>query len=195
MKVKVFFDGGKRGPDKPAASACVVLDVDGETLAHDAALLSVEATMNDAEYHGLLLGLRAAQKIGATEIEVYGDSNLVIQQVWGDFSHQAKFEPVHKEVRKLLAWFRHHKGAHVRREFNSAADRLVNSILDGAYRPFGSEDAAAPTDLAKTLSYVVTLQVPKSRVADAAGARKIRTDLASAIGKAFPVASVTVTKL
>ena len=82
MKVIVHVDGGARGNPGPAAAACVITSPDGEVLGEHAQLLG-RATNNVAEYRALLLGLERARELGADEVEVIGDSELIAKQVQG----------------------------------------------------------------------------------------------------------------
>ena len=85
MKVVVNVDGGARGNPGPAAVAAVATSSDGEPLGERNAYIG-EATNNVAEYRALLLGLAMARELGATEVEVVNDSELVAKQVTGDFA-------------------------------------------------------------------------------------------------------------
>ena len=84
MKVVVHVDGGARGNPGPAAAAAVVSAPDGELL-DEAAVTLGTATNNVAEYRGLLLGLERAKALGATEVEVINDSELIAHQVTGRY--------------------------------------------------------------------------------------------------------------
>ena len=81
-RVVVHVDGGARGNPGPAAAAAVVSTPDGDVLDEAQQTLGV-ATNNVAEYRGLLLGLRRARELGATEVEVVNDSELVAKQIAG----------------------------------------------------------------------------------------------------------------
>ncbi len=82
MKLIVHVDGGARGNPGPAAAACVISSPAGEVLAEHTQLLGT-ATNNVAEYRALLLGLQRARELGAGEVEVIGDSELIAKQVQG----------------------------------------------------------------------------------------------------------------
>ncbi|XP_044395540.1 uncharacterized protein [Triticum aestivum] len=87
-------------------------------------------TNNVAEYRGLILGLKYAIRLGFKRIKVYGDSQLVCYQVKGTW--QAKKENMMelcKEVRKLQENFISFEVHHVRREWNSEADRQANIAI------------------------------------------------------------------
>lgn len=132
MKLIVHVDGGSRGNPGPAAAACVISSEAGETLARDTELLGT-ATNNVAEYRALLLGLRRAGELGASEIEVIGDSELVVKQVQGRYKvkHEA-MRPLYLEAMRALRGFERWSIRAVPRAENAEADALVNEALDGA---------------------------------------------------------------
>jgi ribonuclease HI len=133
VKVVVHVDGGARGNPGPAAVAAIVSDPDGTVLAEAAEPIGT-ATNNVAEYRALLLGLARARALGADEVEVVGDSELIIKQVQGLYKvKHAGLKPLHAEARAALGEFREWKVRAVRREHNSEADALVNAALDGQH--------------------------------------------------------------
>ena len=131
MKVIVHVDGGARGNPGPAAAASVVSDPSGEVLDEHARLLG-EATNNVAEYGALLLGLERARALGATEVEVVNDSELIAKQVQGLYKvkHPA-MRPLHLEAMAALRQFERWSIRSVPRAKNAHADALVNAALDG----------------------------------------------------------------
>ena len=131
MKVVVNVDGGSRGNPGPAAIAAVVQEPGGGVLEESAEPIG-RATNNVAEYRALLLGIERAAALGATELELVGDSELIVRQVEGRYKvKDATMKELHAQVRQALAGFEDWSIRHVRRELNSEADRLVNEALDG----------------------------------------------------------------
>ncbi|HVA19439.1 MAG TPA: ribonuclease HI family protein [Solirubrobacteraceae bacterium] len=132
MKVIVHVDGGARGNPGPAAAACVITSPEGVLLGEHAQLLGT-ATNNVAEYRALLLGLQRARELGASEIDVVGDSELIAKQVKGLFKvkHEA-MKPLHREAMAALGEFERWSIRTVPREQNEHADALVNAALDQA---------------------------------------------------------------
>jgi ribonuclease HI len=127
----VNVDGGSRGNPGPAAIAAVARDDTGAVLAERSELID-EATNNVAEYRALLLGIGLASELGAAEVELVGDSELVVKQVSGDYKvKQDHLRPLHKMVtdalRELPAEWSIRS---VPREQNVRADELVNEALD-----------------------------------------------------------------
>ena len=131
VQVVVHVDGGARGNPGPAAAAAVVSAPDGRVLDESAVTLG-HATNNVAEYRGLLLGLERAAALGADEVEVVNDSELVAKQVDGAYKvKSADLRPLHEQARELLRGFERWSIRSVPRAQNAAADALVNRALDG----------------------------------------------------------------
>ena len=131
MRVIVHVDGGARGNPGPAAAAAVVSDPDGQVLDEAAEVLGV-VTNNVAEYRGLLLGLQRAQELGATEVEVVNDSELVAKQINGEYKvKHADMKPLHAAAHEALRGFERWSIRSVPRAQNADADALVNQALDG----------------------------------------------------------------
>ena len=131
MKLVVHVDGGARGNPGPAAVGVVVSTPDGEVLDEIGEVIGV-ATNNVAEYRGLLLGLERARTLGATEVEVVNDSELVARQVKGDYKvKHAGLKPLHQQALAALRGFHRWSIRSVPRERNARADALVNAALDG----------------------------------------------------------------
>jgi ribonuclease HI len=131
VKLIVHVDGGARGNPGPAAAACVISEPGGEVVDECAQLLG-EATNNVAEYRALLLGLARAHTLGADEVEVVNDSELVAKQVRGLYKvrHPA-MRPLHAEAMAALGGFGRWSIRSVPRAQNAEADALVNAALDG----------------------------------------------------------------
>ena len=132
MKLVVHVDGGSRGNPGPAAAGAVVSTPEGEVLDRASEFLGY-ATNNVAEYRGLLLGLRRAAELGADEVEVVNDSELVAKQVNGHYKvKHADMKPLHAEALAALGGFAKWKVRSVPRAQNKDADAMVNDALDGA---------------------------------------------------------------
>ncbi len=130
MKLVVNVDGGARGNPGPAAVGVVVRNDGGDVIA-DAAEPIGTATNNVAEYRALLRGIELAAEHGATEVELLGDSELVVKQVRGEYRvKDAGLKPLHAQARQALSAFSAWSFNHVRREHNAEADALVNQALD-----------------------------------------------------------------
>jgi len=130
VRVVVHVDGGARGNPGPAAAASVVSTPEGEVLDESAEMLG-HVTNNVAEYRGLLLGLQRARELGATEVEVVNDSELVARQVNGTYKvKHADMKPLHAAALDVLGGFERWTVRSVPRARNAHADALVNQALD-----------------------------------------------------------------
>jgi ribonuclease HI len=130
VKVVVHVDGGARGNPGPAAAGAVISTSDGEVLDEAAEAIGV-ATNNVAEYRGLLLGLARARELGASEVEVVNDSELIAKQVNGLYKvKHPDMKPLHAAARKALKGFERWSIRSVPRAQNADADALVNQALD-----------------------------------------------------------------
>ena len=131
MRVVVHVDGGARGNPGPAAAAAVVTSPEGDVL-DEAAVTIGRATNNVAEYRGLLLGLERARALGATEVDVVNDSELIAHQVNGRYKvKHADMKPLHAAALAALGAFERWSVRPVPRARNADADALVNQVLDG----------------------------------------------------------------
>ena len=132
MRLIVHVDGGSRGNPGPAAGAAVVSTPEGDVLDETAVTLGT-TTNNVAEYRALLLGLDRARALGADEVEVVNDSELVAHQVNGRYRvKHPDMVPLHRAALEALAGFRAWSLRPVPRARNAAADALVNRALDAA---------------------------------------------------------------
>ena len=129
MEYKLYFDG-KAVPNPGKGSAAAVL------YANDVILFQVgkyleKTTNNEAEYLGLIIGLKECLKRGHRNIKVYGDSNLVIEQSAGRWKvNNLGLIDLHSQVKELSKQFESISFTHVYREKNTKADELTNIVFD-----------------------------------------------------------------
>ena len=135
MKVRLSTDGGARGNPGPAAYGYVLEAQDGTVLAAHGERIGV-ATNNVAEYRGLLAGLAKAVDLGAAEVEVISDSELLVKQMRGEYKvKNPALRELSLEAARLSRRLEKVSYRAVRREHNELADRLVNEALDAAAPP------------------------------------------------------------
>ena len=124
-------DGASRGNPGEAACGVIISDADGEELLRRARRLGV-ATNNAAEYHGVIFALELAQTLGASELVLKLDSELVVKQLSGEYRiKHASLKPLAERARALIATFDRFDLVHVPREQTKDADKLANAELDG----------------------------------------------------------------
>ena len=131
-KLVVNVDGGARGNPGPAAVGVVVATAAGDLLAEVGETIG-PATNNVAEYKALLRGIELAIEHDGDEVQFFGDSELIVKQVRGEYRvKDPGLKPLHAQVKSGLASLRSWSISHVRREQNARADALVNDALDAA---------------------------------------------------------------
>jgi ribonuclease HI len=132
QRLVIHVDGGARGNPGPAAIGVVVSTPDGDVIDEVAERIGV-ATNNVAEYRGLLRGLERARALGAAEVEIVNDSELVARQLTGAYKvKHAAMKPLHAEAMAALGGFDRWSVRSVPRAQNARADELVNRALDAA---------------------------------------------------------------
>lgn len=126
----VYSDGGSRGNPGPSASGFVVMD-DKENVLHEGGMYLGITTNNQAEYHGVRLGLEKALEMGAKSVDFRMDSLLIVNQMSGVYKvRNRELWPIYERIKELTKEFDKVTFSHVRREFNQLADGMVNKILD-----------------------------------------------------------------
>lgn len=130
MRLTVHVDGGSRGNPGPAAIAAVITGAGGEVI-DSASQVIGRATNNVAEYRALIFGIERAAALGATELDLVGDSELVVKQVRGEYRvKDPNLKPLHATAMAALRDVDGWSIRHVRRDHNAHADELVNEALD-----------------------------------------------------------------
>ncbi|MFB6127665.1 MAG: ribonuclease HI [Halolamina sp.] len=125
----VYFDGASRGNPGPAAVGWVVVTGDG--IVAEGGETVGRATNNQAEYEALIRGLEGAADYGLSEVDVRGDSQLIVKQVRGEWdANDPELREKRVAVRKLLDRFDRWSLEHVPREINDRADDLANEALE-----------------------------------------------------------------
>jgi ribonuclease HI len=132
MKLVIHVDGGSRGNPGPAAVAAVLSTPEGEVVADAKETIGI-ASNNVAEYKALLLGLQRARELGASEVEVVNDSELIQKQINGQYKvKHPDMKPLYAESIAALSSFDSWLVRSVPRAQNKDADALVNQALDAA---------------------------------------------------------------
>ena len=137
-RLLIRTDGASRDNPGPASAGAVLIDAERpDATAIDAPPLSVVSrplgiqTNNVAEYTGLLLALKEAQRLGAHDIDLRLDSKLIVEQLHGRWRvKDAKLKPLYAEAMELLSGFERWNATHELRASNKAADALANLALD-----------------------------------------------------------------
>jgi len=129
-EIIAHIDGGSRGNPGPAAAGFTLADSAGTQLQAKAFFLG-QATNNVAEYTGLVKALEAAKQIGAEQLTVFSDSELLVRQINGQYKVKSELiRPFFRQAVSLLGEFKNWRVRHITREKNEEADKLVNQALN-----------------------------------------------------------------
>ncbi|MCE8423606.1 MAG: ribonuclease HI family protein [Candidatus Methanoperedens sp.] len=129
MNCILFFDGACRGNPGPMAIGAVLLE-NGKKV-RDISKCLGKGTNNIAEWNALIEGLKLAKTHGCRELEVRGDSQLIIRQITGKYRVKQEYLiPLFNEAKKLCGNFEKINFRWVKREENSETDALSNMALD-----------------------------------------------------------------
>jgi len=131
-KLKIYTDGGARGNPGPAGIGAVIFNEKGNIVAEISKYIG-ETTNNQAEYKALIAGLTKAKELGAHDLEVFLDSELVVKQLNLEYRVRDKdLAPLFVQVYNISLGFKKIVFKHIFREKNELADKLVNQALDKA---------------------------------------------------------------
>jgi ribonuclease HI len=129
--VVIFTDGAARGNPGPAAIGVVIQDEAGNTLAQISRRLGA-TTNNQAEYQAIISGLEKAISLGAKNVTIKSDSELVVNQINGRYKiKNTALRPLYQKVVRLAGSLESLSVSYIPREQNSEADALANKALDG----------------------------------------------------------------
>lgn len=129
-KISISIDGCARGNPGHAGCGLIMRNGEGRILVKKARYIGV-TTNNVAEYIGLIDGLREAIDIGAREVTILTDSQLVARQMSGEYKvKDVKLKELFGEAQRLSRSFSSSKFLHVEREKNKEADSLANDAVD-----------------------------------------------------------------
>ena len=127
----IHTDGAARGNPGPAGLGAVLRDAtSGEIVAELARFLGVR-TNNYAEWTAVEAALEEALRLGATEVDLRMDSELVARQISGRYRvKHPDLKPIYARVMAMLGRLRGYSVGHIPRELNRDADRLSNVAID-----------------------------------------------------------------
>jgi ribonuclease HI len=139
-KLRLYVDGSSKGNPGEGGAGVVIKDEQERTVLQSKRHLGL-VTNNIAEYQALILGLQEARQLGSQEVEIYLDSELVVNQINGVYRvRDSKLKTLEGEVRGLLRHFARWVIRHIPREENREADRLARE----AVRDKGDQVVAGP---------------------------------------------------
>ena len=128
----MWVDGGSRGNPGPAAVGYRIENEAGELLDEAGETIGV-ATNNEAEYRALIAAFDRAAELGARDVEVRSDSELLMRQMTGRYRVKSPhLRELWQEAQRAAGRFERVLYVEVRRTENADADRQVNLALDRA---------------------------------------------------------------
>jgi ribonuclease HI len=131
-KLIINTDGGARGNPGPAGIGIVITSPENVVVDEYREYIG-ETTNNQAEYQAVVKGLELAKTYKPEEVEVRLDSELVTNQINGEFKlKNPDFQTWFIKIHNYKKSFKKITFTHIRREQNTAADRLVNEAIDEA---------------------------------------------------------------
>jgi len=134
-RLTIYVDGASRGNPGPAAVGVVIKDEQGATMLKVSSSIG-RATNNQAEYSALIRALQEASKLGADQVYINTDSQLMSEQINGNYKvRNAHIRPLFEKAMQLLTAFQYYSIDHIPRYLNSEADALANEALNKLKHP------------------------------------------------------------
>jgi len=129
-KLIIYTDGAARGNPGPAGAGVVIKDAGFKTIKELWDYLG-EITNNQAEYRALIMALKSAVELGASDLDIFADSELMVSQIKGLYKVKNEgLKPLFDEAVGLLKRFKASRISHIPREKNKEADKLANKAID-----------------------------------------------------------------
>jgi len=129
-RLVIFTDGASRGNPGQSAIGVVIQDGAGKVVGTISRRIG-HATNNQAEYTAIIAALEEASRLGAGEVEVRSDSELVVKQLKGSYRvKKATLRPLYQKVVRLIGSLGAFTITHIPRTQNKKADKLANKALD-----------------------------------------------------------------
>lgn len=129
-KLELYIDGASRGNPGPAGIGVVIKDEAKKTVKEFYKYIGT-ATNNIAEYNALVYGLQEALMLGADEVALNLDSELVVQQIKGEFRvRDVNIKSLFDQAIHLINGFKKIEIIHINRELNKEADKLANKAIN-----------------------------------------------------------------
>ncbi|KRX09581.1 Ribonuclease H-like domain [Pseudocohnilembus persalinus] len=130
----MFFDGACQGNPGLSGAGYIIKTGSNQVVFKNSLFLGLPRTNNQAEYFGFIYGLYSCFLLGIKKIDVFGDSQLILKQVGGEYRvKKAELKPFHELAMNLYNSFDQIKLGHIDREFNFEADELSRKTIKYSY--------------------------------------------------------------
>jgi len=128
-RVIICTDGASQGNPGPAAIGATIKDEQGKLVGRISQRIG-RATNNQAEYRAIIAALEEATRLGAKQVKISSDSQLVVRQINGEYRvKKAALKPLYQQVKKLLSSLDSFTITYIPRQQNQEADKLANMAL------------------------------------------------------------------
>jgi ribonuclease HI len=129
MELTIYTDGASRNNPGEAGAGVYILQ-NNKPVGKIARYLG-KTTNNIAEYTAAIMGLEYAVKQGATRVNLFADSELLVKQLNGDYKVKNEgLKPLHGKAKELIGKIGSVTVQYIRREMNKEADALANKAID-----------------------------------------------------------------
>ncbi len=129
-KVIINTDGASRGNPGQAAIGATIRDEKGKLLGSISKAIGV-TTNNQAEYRAIIAALEQALRLGAKQVELNSDSELIVNQLTGKYRvKKDTLQPLFEQVKTLAGNFESFNVSYIPREQNRQADALANKAYE-----------------------------------------------------------------
>jgi len=127
--IVAYTDGACRGNPGPSGAGFVLFQ-DDKMLETQGKYLG-KMTNNQAEYQALIIALERALELGASEVLLRADSELMVRQINGQYRvKNPGLKMPYARAKELASKFKKFKIEHVTRDKNSRADEMANRAID-----------------------------------------------------------------
>ena len=134
LEYKLFFDGCSKGNPGLAGAGAVIYNSENSEIWSGTSFVGEKATNNQAEYAGLILGLKKANEMNIKSLLVKGDSQLVIHQMTGKYKcNSPNLLHLFVTAKNLEKNFEIIEYNHVLRDLNKRADELSNKAVNNYF--------------------------------------------------------------
>jgi len=128
-RVVVCTDGASLGNPGLAAVGAVVEDEQGRLITRISQRIG-QATNNQAEYTAIIAALEEAIRLGAEEVDVRSDSQLVVRQIKGEYRvKNTSLKPLYKRIKRLQDSLKGFTITHIPGQRNNEAHKLAHLAL------------------------------------------------------------------
>ena len=125
----IFTDGAAEPNPGPAAIGASIKNEQGKLITTISQSIG-QATNNQAEYRAIITALQQAIRLGADQVDMRSDSELVVRQINGQYRVKtAALKPLYQQVKQLQSQLKSFSITHIPREQNTEADSLANMAL------------------------------------------------------------------